>query len=195
LRLITTRHPVRSCFNRCPRVAPSAKRKDISACRLAAGPIRLRCLLAIFLFAGGCAGADYSIERVEQDRSTLLPLKFESMYGVRDGETVTAESRFTDAQGASIHLSMSLRLGPPPQFTSGRFEAEIDGRTSTGNVECPSLTFLGGQNSLPSIGGVFLLKNGQDQTIYRVTLPPTPLKMRPRVFLQPDLPRAWAPLG
>ena len=43
----------------------------------------------------------------------------------------------------------------------------IGGKTVEGIVECPSLDYQGGQGSVPSMGGKFLLKPG-----YRVVMNP-----------------------
>jgi hypothetical protein len=40
-------------------------------------------------------------------------------------------------------------------------------------VECPSLTFLGGQTALPNVGGVFILKDEKNRPVYRVRIPAT----------------------
>jgi hypothetical protein len=45
----------------------------------------------------------------------------------------------------------------------------------SGSVECPSLTFQGGQTALPNVGGVFVLKDRMNQPVYRIRVPATML--------------------
>src|SRR3989442_8651667 len=71
-----------------------------------------------------------------------------------------------------------LHLVQPPEFRSGVYEATIEGKTSVGRVECTPLTYLGGQADQPSLGGVFILKDGQNRPVYRVGIPPTPMARR-----------------
>ena len=74
-------------------------------------------------------------------------------------------------------------LRPPAEFQSGTYQATVGGKTTSGNVECPSLTFQGGQTALPAVGGVFILKDG-DRPLYRVRIPATTLmgRARPRAY-------------
>jgi hypothetical protein len=69
-------------------------------------------------------------------------------------------------------------LRPPAEFRSGTYEATINGKTNAGTVDCPSLTFQGGQTALPTVGGVFVLKDEQGRPLYRVRIPATTLMSR-----------------
>ena len=99
------------------------------------------------------------------------------LYGVRDGESVNAEARFADGPD-SLQMHIALNLGPPIQFKSGTYLATVGGHTAEGTVACESLTFLGGQAALHSVGGVFVLRDAGGRAAYRVTMPPTPIKHR-----------------
>jgi len=129
--------------------------------------------LLLFLFLlPGCANSEYRFERMEGERFISLPMKFDSLFGARDGDSVTAEARFSNGSD-SAEMSVRLFLRPPAEFVSGTYRITIDGKTVEGVVECPSLDYQGGQGSVPSMGGKFLLKPG-----YRVILPSTPIKRR-----------------
>ena len=96
---------------------------------------------------------------------------------MRDGALVNAEARFTN--GADVlTMNITLHLVPPPEFRSGIYEATIAGKTAVGRVECTSLTYLGGQADQPSVGGVFILKDEQNRSVYRVRIPATPMTRR-----------------
>jgi len=133
-------------------------------------------LLVVMLSA--CANKEYRVDRIDGAQSVRLPLKFESMFGMRDGASVVAEPVFTEGVNA-VRMTLHVRLGPPITFASGSYQATIGDQTLEGPIVCDSLSFLGGQNSLPSVGGVFRLQdNSTGRTVYRVTMPPTPITRR-----------------
>jgi hypothetical protein len=133
--------------------------------------------LLAFLFMSGCVGTEYRFERIDGAQPILLPLKFDGLYGLRDGAVVKAEGRFVDGNDVAV-LHIDLVLRPPAEFQSGTYHATIAGRTVSGSVECPSLTFQGGQTALPTVGGVFVLKDEENRPLYRVRIPATPLTGR-----------------
>jgi hypothetical protein len=134
-------------------------------------------LLLVLLSTLGCANTEYQFERVDGSQPSALPFKFDGIRGVRDGASVNAEARFSDGADV-ITMSITLYLVPPPEFRSGIYEANIGGKTTVGRVECTSLTYLGGQADQPSVGGVFILKDGQNRPVYRVRIPATPMARR-----------------
>ena len=122
----------------------------------------------------GCANDEYRFERIDGAQAITLPLKLDGIRGVRDGGSVKAEARFTD--GADVlTMNITLQLVPPPEFRSGRYEGTIGGKAIAGQVECPSITFFGGQSDQPSVGGVFILKDEQNRPVYRIRMPATPM--------------------
>jgi hypothetical protein len=127
-------------------------------------------LFPLFLLIAGCANSDYRFERVKDGQADSLPLKLDSLIGMRDGETVTAVARFSNGDD-SAQMNVRLFLRPPAEFVSGTYRVTLDGKTTEGVVECLSLDYQGGQGSVPSMGGRFVLKPD-----YRVTLPSTPIK-------------------
>ncbi|PYS13135.1 MAG: hypothetical protein DMG15_12070, partial [Acidobacteria bacterium] len=125
----------------------------------------------------GCAENEYRFERIDGPQVITLPFKLDGIHGVRDGASVNAEARFTD--GADVlTMNIALYLVPPPEFRTGRYEGTIGGKTIAGEVECPSITFFGGQADQPSVGGVFILKDEQNRPLYRVRIPATPMTRR-----------------
>jgi hypothetical protein len=132
----------------------------------------LQFVFVTLILLAGCANSDYRFERIEGGTSVSIPLKFDSLYGARDGETVTAEARFSDASD-SAQMNLLLHLGPPAEFVSGTYRITLNGKTTEGIVECQSLDYQGGQGSVPSMGGRFVLGSS-----YGVTFPSTPIKRR-----------------
>jgi len=137
--------------------------------------VRRRLILFLFLAIAGCANAEYRFDRIEGDRSSAMPLKFEGLYGVRDGATVKVEGRFADGADR-VTMNLVLYLRPPAEFRSGTYQATIGGKMTSGSVECPSLTFQGGQTALPTVGGVFIFKDELNRPVYRITIPATNLQ-------------------
>ena len=122
----------------------------------------------------GCANDEYRFDRIDGPQAATLPFKLDGIRGVRDGASVNAEARFTD--GADVlTMNIALQLVPPPEFRSGRYEGTIGGNPIAGQVECPSITFFGGQSDQPSVGGIFILKDEQNRPVYRIRIPATPM--------------------
>ena len=129
-------------------------------------------LLLVLILFSGCANSEYRFDRMEGGQAVPIPMKLDSLYGARDGESVTAEARFSGG-GDSAQMSVRLFLRPPAEFVSGTYRITIGGKTVEGIVECPSLDYQGGQASVPSMGGKFVLKPD-----YRIVFPSTPIKRR-----------------
>jgi hypothetical protein len=127
-----------------------------------------------FITLCGCARPEYGFQRIDRDPPVMLPLKLERLSGVRDGARVQAEAHFVDGDDMAT-MRITLFLRPPAEFQSGTFEAVIGGQRNSGNVECPSLDFQGGQTALPTVGGVFVMKDENNRPLYRVRIPPTTL--------------------
>jgi hypothetical protein len=130
---------------------------------------------SLLIILTSCVNSEYRFERIDDGQATSLPLRFDSLYGVRDGDSVKAEARFKDGQD-SAQVNIEVRLGPPVQFASGSYRANIRGRGTEGPVSCDSLSFLGGQAAVPSVGGIFVLKDSAGHSLYRITMPSTPIK-------------------
>jgi len=125
----------------------------------------------MFLLAG-CANSEYRFDRMDGGQPVPILMKFDSLYGARDGDSVTAEARFSNGND-SAQLNVRLFLRPPAEFVSGTYRVTSGGKTVEGIVECLSLDYQGGQGSVPSMGGKFVLKPD-----YRIVLPSTPIKRR-----------------
>jgi hypothetical protein len=134
---------------------------------------------AVVLFSAllliACSKPEYRFERVDYGASVPLPMKLDSMEGLRDADSVKARLHFTNGADHA-QIDMAVHLGPPAEFTAGTFQSMIEGQSLEGVVESKSITYLGGQGSVPSLGGVFVLKDAHSRPIYRVTIPPTPIQ-------------------
>jgi hypothetical protein len=134
-------------------------------------------LIAIVLMGPGCVNQQYRFERLDGAQPAELHLKFVSLSGVRDGDTVRADLKFAEARDSAL-IKVVLHLGPPAQFTSGSWRMTTSNGASEGPTTCDSLTYLGGQGDVPSMGGVFTLQDATGRPVYRITMPPTPIARR-----------------
>jgi hypothetical protein len=133
-------------------------------------------VVLLIITAFGCAKG-YQFERIDGDQSVAMPMQFDGLYGLRDGANVKVEGRFSNGAD-KVTMNFLVYLRPPAEFQSGTYQATIGGITKTGTVECPSLDFQGGQTALPSVGGVFVLKDEQNRPLYRVRVPATNLQRK-----------------
>jgi hypothetical protein len=94
------------------------------------------------------------------------------VHGIRDGDHLAAQVSITDITSV-LTLDLHFAIGSPTTLESGKWTWSLPGEWLNGTVAARSVTFLGGQDGPPSIGGVFDL-TGAFST-YRVTLPLTAL--------------------
>jgi hypothetical protein len=146
-----------------------------------------RVMIVLLAIMPACVNTEYRVERIDGNQSVQLPLKFDSMFGMRDGEFVTATPVFADGND-TVRMTLHVRLGPPITFVSGDYQASVGERASEGSVVCDSLSFLGGQNALPSVGGIFVLRDSNGRPLYRVKMPATPIARRNSVYYVPARP-------
>jgi hypothetical protein len=131
-------------------------------------------LFLICLSLLSCTGTEYRFERIDLEPPVSLPLKFDGFAGLRDGASVKVQGRFVNGDDV-VNMRFGLYLRPPAEFSSGTFDGIIGGQPVSGTVDCPSLSFQGGQTALPTVGGVFILKGEANRPIYRVRIPTTQL--------------------
>lgn len=138
-------------------------------------PLRHAIGLLVLVLISGCGITELRFEKIEGGKATVVPLMMISLYGARDGDSVTAEAFFTGGPGSTdvAEMKVKLHLGPPAEFVSGTYHADIGGKVTDGIVECTSLDYQGGQGEVPSMGGKFVWNPG-----YRVAIPSTPIKRR-----------------
>ena len=114
----------------------------------------------------------------------LSQYTIQSVHGVRDGDRLAAQLLISDSSSI-MSLDLHFAIGSPTTLASGIWDWSQPGSSLHGMVTAQSVTFLGGQDDGPSIGGVFDLTG--DGTRVRVTLPLTVL---PRKFVAKPAPPA-----
>jgi hypothetical protein len=140
--------------------------------------------LVFLLLLSGCARPE---RRPLQDLSgheDLSRFTIQSVRGVRDGDRLTAQVLISDSYSI-LTLDLHFAVGSPTILQSGTWQwsrPDHDVSLLMGTVSARSVTFLGGQDGPPSIGGTFDLTNAYGAAC-RVTIPLTSL---PRVIKQRD---------
>ena len=143
---------------------------------------------AVLILCVALAGCAHRDQRPLSDLSggqDLSGFTIQSVSGVRDGDKLNAHVLISDSSSI-LTMDLHFAIGSPTTLEAGTWRWSRSGRQLNGTVTARSVTFLGGQDDGPSIGGVFDLIG--DDTRVRVTLPLTVL---PRKFnAQPARPGA-----
>jgi hypothetical protein len=115
-----------------------------------------------------------------QDLTTheyLASVTLHSLAGTRDGDRLHAQALFSDS-ASILTVEMHFAVGSPTTLESGAWRWSRGGQLQSGSVSSRSVTFLGGQDGPPSIGGTFDLLGPDGTALYRVNIPVTQLKTR-----------------
>jgi hypothetical protein len=115
-----------------------------------------------------------------QDLTTLEYLSsftLHSVAGTRDGDRLHAQAIFSDSSSI-LTVEMHFAVGSPTKLESGEWRWMRGGQLLNGAVASRLITFLGGQDGPPSIGGTFDLLGPDGVARYRVNIPVTQLKTR-----------------
>jgi hypothetical protein len=113
-----------------------------------------------------------------EDLSThqdLSLFKLHAIEGKRDGDRLAARALISDTS-SMLTLDLRFAIGSPTVLQSGTWQWTRTGQLLQGGVAARSVTFLGGQDGPPSIGGSFDLVDAAGAAQYRVTMPVTELK-------------------
>lgn len=107
----------------------------------------------------------------------LSSFTLHSLAGTRDGDRLHAQAIFSDSSSI-LTVELHFAIGSPTTLESGVWRWSRSGQLLSGSVASRSVTFLGGQDGPPSIGGTFDLLGADGVARYRVNIPVTQLKTR-----------------
>lgn len=138
-----------------------------------------RLLGCVCLVLAACGSAKAPAVQDLTRGENLALFKLGSLRGTRDGDRLEAQAMFTDSS-SMLTIDMLFAVGTPTTLQSGAWKWTRNNRLMTGKVAGRSVTFLGGQDGPPSIGGTFDLLGPGGAAEYRVTIPLTELKTRLR---------------
>jgi hypothetical protein len=108
---------------------------------------------------------------------SLSAFTLHSVAGTRDGDRLRAQAIFSDSSSI-LTVELHFAIGSPTTLESGVWHWSRGGQLLSGSVASRSVTFLGGQDGPPSIGGTFDLLGQNGDARYRVKIPVTELKTR-----------------
>jgi hypothetical protein len=125
------------------------------------------------LLLAGCAHSNRPALQDQSGREDLSRFTIQSVHGVRNGDRLAAQVLISDSSSI-LTLDLHFAIGSPTTLETGNWRWSRPSGALNGTVSARSVTFLGGQDDGPSIGGTFDLV-GTEGPIYRVTLPLTVL--------------------
>ena len=138
------------------------------------GRVRLGCVIVLL---AGCAKPPRQPIEDLTGHESLSSYTLEQVRGTRDGDRLDVEVKL-GAGSSTLTVEMHFGIGSPTQLNSGRWQWTHEGRLTGGTVVERSVTFLGGQDGPPSIGGRYNLLDQAGVAKYRITIPTTELKTR-----------------
>jgi hypothetical protein len=131
----------------------------------------------IFLLLAGCSHREKPPLENLGGRQNLSYMNIQSVRGVRDGDRLAVQVLISDSSSV-MTVDLHFAIGSPTTLASGTWRWSLPQDLVEGTVSARSVTFLGGQDGPPSIGGTFDL-NAPAHPTYRLNLPLTVL---PRSF-------------
>lgn len=123
----------------------------------------------------GCGASRHPAVEDLTTHQELAAFQLGAVSGTRDGDHLDARALFTDSSSI-LTVEMRFLLGSPTRLESGRWRWTRNNQLLSGMVTARSVTFLGGQDGPPSIGGSFVLIGSDHIARYRVAIPLTQLK-------------------
>jgi len=134
-------------------------------------------LLCCALVLAGCGGAKRPAVQDLSGRENLSLFTLQSMRGTRDGDRLQTVATFSDSSSI-LTVEMHFAIGSPTRLESGTWRWSRNSQLRSGTVAERSVTFLGGQDGPPSIGGTYDLVGSDGAALYRITIPVTELKVK-----------------
>jgi hypothetical protein len=131
--------------------------------------------LCCALLLAGCGGSKHPAVQDLSGREDLSLFTLHAMHGTRDGDRLQTLATFSDSSSI-LTVEMRFAIGSPTKVESGTWRWSRNNQLQSGSVAARSVTFLGGQDGPPSIGGTYDLAGSDNTALYRITIPVTELK-------------------
>ncbi len=128
---------------------------------------------ALVLLAGCGSSTRPGVVDLE-GRELLEMYQLVSLVGSRDGDRLDAHAVFSDTS-SGLMLQMQFAIGSPTTLRSGSWRWARQ-HLDSGSIAARTVTFLGGQDGPPSIGGTFDLLDNAGKARYRVMFPVSAVK-------------------
>jgi|SRR5271163_1044533 len=137
----------------------------------------LRRICCILLLSTACCGFRHGVVEDLTGDEDLSLFKLISVRGMRDGDHLSMQAAVSDSS-STLSVNMRFAVGAPTKLETGTWNWTRPQTTlmDTGQIAARSVTFLGGQDGPPSIGGSFELLSPEGTPRYRLRLPVTEVK-------------------
>jgi hypothetical protein len=133
---------------------------------------------ALFVLAGCQNNSKLSIRRT-RDGQQLSTYRLRSLTGLRDGDKLLSEAVLGDETGTLI-MQLKVQVGVPARLETGNYVWQKKGSPQVqGLIRANAVTFQGGQNGPPSLGGAFELI-ADEVPLYEVRMPATRVETQGR---------------
>jgi hypothetical protein len=133
------------------------------------------------VLTAGCGSAQRPVLEDPAGHEDLSLFRVQSVRGTRDGDRLAVQAIISDSSSI-LTVEMHFAVGSPTKLESGTWRWSRNGRELRGPVFARSVTFLGGQDGPPSIGGTFdlndLIADAPTTAMYRLNIPLTELRER-----------------
>jgi hypothetical protein len=133
-------------------------------------------LFGCVLLLAACGAKRPAVEDLTTHDDLSL-FKLHSLRGTRDGDRLQAQAVFSDSSSI-LTMEMHFAIGSPTTLESGTWRWSRNNQALSGTIAARSVTFLGGQDGPPSIGGTYDLRDAGGVARYRVAIPTTALPER-----------------
>lgn len=135
-------------------------------------------VVSCFVLLAACGGSQRPALEDPAGHEDLSLFRVQTVRGTRDGDRLAVQAVISDSSSI-LTVQMHFAVGSPTKLESGTWRWSRTGRDLSGTVSARSVTFLGGQDGPPSIGGVFdLIADAPSPAMYRLNIPLTELRER-----------------
>jgi hypothetical protein len=137
--------------------------------------VRLIFLCGSVLAVAACTRSAPPLLEDLAGHADLRSYQLATLRGTRDGDRLQAQALLTDSS-SMLTLDLRFTVGVPTTLRAGAWRWVRHNQLETGSVAARSVTFLGGQDGPPNLGGSFDLLAPDTSARYRVNLPVTALR-------------------
>ncbi len=123
----------------------------------------------------GCVRSSHPLLEDLGGHADLRLYQLATLRGTRDGDRLHAQALLSDSS-SMLTLDLHLAVGVSTTLVNGSWRWARQNRLESGSSTARSVTFLGGQDGPPSLGGSFDLLEAGGPPRYRVNLPVTALR-------------------
>ena len=134
-----------------------------------------RLVVAGIVLAAGCSRGPQPLVEDLTGQHDVAHWTLQEFAGQRDGDRLNAVLIVGDT-AKSLSCALRFRIGAPTTLESGSWIEDRGLARTDRPVRATSVTFLGGQDGPPSLGGTLELLDAAGRLKYRLRVPTTPLK-------------------